>query len=81
MSSGSIFTLLNFKIYYLSNVNYDPAATDLTSIRVTIYLRLGEGGRRAGTGREAGWYGGGRPVRGMEAGRYGPTLFVAWIVA
>jgi hypothetical protein len=65
MSSGSIFTLLNFKIYYLSNVNYDLAATDLISIRVSIYLRPGEG-------EEAGQYREGR--RASTGGRWaGPT--------
>jgi hypothetical protein len=63
MSSWSIFTLLNFKIYYLSIVNYDLKATDLISIRATIYLGMG------GWEGEAGRYGkGGGPVRGMWAG-------------
>ena len=61
VSSGSLFTLVNCKIYYLSHVNYDPTAADLISIRVTIYLR--GGGERAGTRRQAGTGKGGRPVR------------------
>ncbi len=52
---------MNYKIYYLSHVNYDPTAADLISIRVTIYLGPGKGGggtgRQAGTGRAAGRYG------------------------
>jgi hypothetical protein len=53
-------------IYYLTHVNYNPGAADLTSIGVTIAPTVeGGGGRRAGTGWEAGRYGeGGGPVRG-----------------
>ena len=45
-------------IYYLTHVNYNPAAADLTSIGVTIAPTVEGGG-------EAGRYGvGGGPVRG-----------------
>jgi hypothetical protein len=54
VSSGSLFTLLNCKICYLSHVNYDPPAADLISIRVTIYLRPGGGGGRRGNTLE--WF-------------------------
>jgi hypothetical protein len=35
--------LHNCDIYYISAVNYDPAATDLIFIRVNIYPGQGEG--------------------------------------
>ena len=43
ISSGSWLTLHNCDIYYLSAVNYDPAATDVIFIRVNIYPGPGEG--------------------------------------
>ena len=65
VSSGLLFTRVNCMIYYLTHVNYNPAAADLTSIGVTIAPTVEggggggpvRGGRRAGTGREAGRYG------------------------
>jgi len=58
-------------IYYLTHVNYNPAAADLTSIGVTIYLGLGGGGRRrAGTAGEAGRY-----SEGRRAGTGHPNVF------
>jgi hypothetical protein len=69
VSSGSLFTLVNCKIYYLSHVNYDPTAADLISIRVTIYL-WPVGGK--GWDWEAGRYGKG--WRAGTGGRWaGPT--------
>jgi hypothetical protein len=56
-------------IYYLTHVNYNPAAADLISIGVTICPdRGGGGGRRAGTGREAGRYGEGGGPEGEGVG-------------
>jgi hypothetical protein len=67
-------------IYYLTHVNYNPAAADLTSIGVTIAPTVEggggggpvRGGRRAGTGREAGRYGvgGGQVWGGRSVGTY-----------
>ena len=60
-------------IYYLTHVNYNPAAADLTSIGVTIAPTVeGGGGRRAGTGWEAGRYGegGGQVWGGRSVGTY-----------
>jgi hypothetical protein len=63
-------------IYYLTHVNYNPAAADLTSIGVTIAPTVEggggggpvRGGRRAGTGREARRAGGGRGAGSGGAG-------------
>ncbi len=41
MSSGSWLTLHNCEIFYLLEVNYDPATIDLIFIRVNIYPGLG----------------------------------------
>jgi hypothetical protein len=80
VSSGLLFTRVNCMIYYLTHVNYNPAAADLTSIGVTIAPTVEggggggpvRGGRRAGTGREAGRYGegGGQVWGGRSVGTY-----------
>ena len=44
ISSGSLFTLFNWEIYYLSPVYYDLGTADLIFIRVNIYPGLGERG-------------------------------------